>query len=245
MALILPEDEPFAEPPLHGYRGDEPADSDTQPRGLTVALSREAGARGTTIAHKLGVLLGWQVFDQEMLDYLLVNESGRAQLTSELSEGARAWVESRYRELQRERGLKYDLETDGLIQLVLAVAARGDAVIVGRGAGFLLPTETTLHVRIVASFDSRVNYLAQTLRLTHEEAAAEVRTRDDRRARYLSRRLLCNPNDATAYDLVVNSGRLGIEGTAQFIGWAVRTKQQFADLVGPPSAAGIDDFVGS
>ena len=46
---------------------------------------------------------------------------------------------------------------------------------------------------------------------------------------------------ATAYDIVVNSGRLGVEGAAQFIGWAVRTKQQFVDLVGPPNTAGIDE----
>ena len=116
--------EEMAMPPMHGYRGEAPSDRGMQPRGLTVALSREAGARGTTIAHKLGILLGWQVFDQEMLDYLLVNESGRAQLTAELSDGAHGWVESRYRELRRERGIEGDHETDGLIRLVLAVAAR-------------------------------------------------------------------------------------------------------------------------
>lgn len=64
--------------PLHGYRGDAPDEGAAQPRGLTVALSREAGARGTTIAHKLGDILGWQVFDQEMIDYLIVNDAGRA-----------------------------------------------------------------------------------------------------------------------------------------------------------------------
>ena len=118
-------------------------------------------------------------------------------------------------------------------------------MIVGRGAGFLLPAETTLHVRIVSSFESRVNFLAQSLRLSHDEAAAEIRTRDDRRSRYLTSNLHCNPTDATAYDVLVNSGRLGVEGAAQFIGWAVRTKQQFVDLIGPPGVAGIDDLVGS
>lgn len=234
-----------AAPPLHGYRGDEPDEVAAQPRGLTVALSREAGARGTTIAHKLGQLLGWQVFDQEMIDYLIVNDAGRAQIVAELSDGGRTWVETRFRKLVGERGLKVEQETENLIRLVLAVAARGDAVIVGRGAGFLLPAETTLHVRIVAPFESRVNFLAQTLRQTREEAAEEVRTRDDRRARYLTRSLLCNPSDPTVYDVIVNSGRLGVEGASQFIGWAVRTKQQFVDLIGPPHTAGIHDLAGS
>lgn len=232
-------------PPMHGYRGDAPDESNAHPRGLTVALSREAGARGTTIAHKVGQLLGWQVFDQDMIDYLIVNDAGRAQIAAELSDGGRMWVEARYRKLVGERGLRVETETENLIRLVLAVAARGDAVIVGRGAGFLLPSETTVHVRIVAPFESRVNYLAQALRQTREEAAEEVRTRDDRRARYLTRSLLCNPSDPTVYDVIVNSGRLGVEGASQFIGWAVRTKQQFVDLIGPPHTAGIHDLAGS
>ncbi|HEY3788639.1 MAG TPA: cytidylate kinase-like family protein, partial [Urbifossiella sp.] len=201
-----------------------------QPRGITIAISREAGARGTTIAHKIGELLGWQVFDQEMLDQLLVNESGRDQLLSELPDGARTWADERFEQLKREVGLKADEETQDAIRLVLAVAAGGDAVIVGRGAGFLLPVETTLHIRIVAGFEERVGFFAQSLRMTREEAAAEVRTRDERRAQYLKRELRRDSADATGYDLVVNSARLGVEAAAQFIGWAVRTKQQFVEF---------------
>ena len=72
-----------------------------------------------------------------------------------------------------------------MIRVLLAVAARGDAVIVGRGAGFLLPAESTVHVRVIAPFERRVAYFAQSLRLSREEAAAEVRARDERRAEFL------------------------------------------------------------
>lgn len=238
--LLPPEAQ---EPPLHGFRGDAPTVPATHPRGLTVAISREAGARGTTIARKLGELLGWQVFDQEMIDYLLVDESGREQLLADVPDGARTWAEGRFEQLRREGRVNDDPETGALVRLVLMVAARGDAVIVGRGAGFFLPAESTLSVRVVAPFESRVSYLAQTLRLTREEAAAEVRNRDDRRAMFLSRTLLRQPADPTAYDVLVNSTRLGVEGTAQFIGWAVRTKQQFAELAEPNNGAnGIDEL---
>ena len=72
-----------------------------------------------------------------------------------------------------------------MIRVLLAVAARGDAVIVGRGAGFLLPAESTVHVRVIAPLERRVAYFAQSLRLSREEAAAEVRARDERRAEFL------------------------------------------------------------
>ena len=238
---LLPVDTPV--PPLHGFRGDAPAAPATHPRGLTVALSREAGARGTTIARKLGELLGWQVFDQEMIDYLMLDESGREQLLADVPAGARAWADARFEQLRRNGQVNDDPDTEALVRLVLVVAARGDAVIVGRGAGFFLPAESTLSVRVVAPFESRVKYLAQTLRLPREEAAAEVRNRDDRRAMFLSRTLLRQPADPTAYDVLVNSTRLGVEGAAQFIGWAVRTKQQFAELAEPNGGTnGSDDL---
>jgi hypothetical protein len=89
--------------------------------------------------------------------------------------------------------------------------------------------------------ESRVAYFAQWLRLNRDEAAAEVRARDQRRADFLSSILDRNPADTTCYDLVVNSGRLGIEPAAQFIGWAVRTKQMFAEL---QEADGCAEFNG-
>lgn len=219
--------------PLHGYRGDEPSSAFSRPRGLTVAISREAGARGATIARKVGELLGWQVFDQEVLDFLMVDETGQSRLLTELPSGAKQWVEGELERLLRDQRVSNDPDTVALARLVLTIAATGDVVIVGRGAGFLLPTASTLHVRIVAPFDDRVNYLAQSLRLSHEEAIGEIRSRDVRRAQFLAHSVFRDPADPTRYDALVNSSRLGVEPAAQIIGWALRTKQQFAELAEP------------
>jgi len=230
-------------PPLHGYRGETPTPRPlTHPRGLAVAISREAGARGMSIARKVGELLGWQVFDQESLDYLLQNDTAREQLLAEVPPAARSWADAHFKRLQFSQKLAADdPDTAAMVKLLLVVAARGDAVIVGRGAGFLLPPESTVHVRVVAPFDRRVAYFAQELRLTREEAAGEVRERDERRARFLLNTLGRNAADPTGYDIVVNADRLGIEGAAQFISWAIRTKQMFAEL----RAADQDDPTGS
>jgi cytidylate kinase len=221
----------FPRPPVHGFRGDTPTPPPlSHPRGLSVAISRESGARGGTIAKKVGELVGWQVFNQESLDYLIQDDTARQQLLAEVPSSAKAWVEGHFARLQLNQKLAADPDTLAMVRLVLAVAARGDAVIVGRGAGFLLPVESTVHVRIIAPFERRVAYFAQALRLSREEAAAEVKARDDRRAEYLMRTLNRNPADPTGYDAVVNADRLGVEGTAQFIAWAIRTKQMFDEI---------------
>lgn len=232
----------FPAVPLHGFRGDAPAPASvTRPRGLAVAISREAGARGGTIARKVGELLGWQVFDRDTLEYLTQDDTARAQLLADVPDPAREWADDHLARLQRAAKLTTEPGTVALLRLVLLAAARGDAVIVGRGAGFLLPSETTVHVRIVAPFEARVAYFADCLRMPRAEAAAEVRARDDRRARYLTHAIGQDGTNPTSYDLVVNSARLGIEPTAQFIGWAVRIKQQFAELREPDDLPGTTD----
>jgi cytidylate kinase len=237
----------FAQVPLHGFRGDEADHPLTRPRELTVAISRQAGARGTTIARKVAEILDWQVFDPDTLDYLAQNDDARSQLLADIPADAQRWADAQLALLQRDRGLNVGAEALRLVRLVLTVGARGSAVIVGRAAGFLLPRETTVHVRIIAPLDARVAYMAQELRLTRPEAVEEVRARDERRAAFLDRALALDVSDLTAFDVVVNSDRLGVEGAAQFVGWAVRTKQMFAELAepNPLPARNIADLTGA
>jgi cytidylate kinase len=212
------------ESPLHGYQGDRvPQAQKVLPAGLTLCISREAGARGGTIARKVGDLLGWQVFAQDSIDYLLQQENARQQLETELSIPSQDWLAEQRKRLEGQRWPSEDAKT--LVDLLLVIAARGEAVIVGRGAGFLLPPESTIHVRIVAPFPDRVAWLAQLLRLTQQQAEEEVQARDRRRARFLSQVFGQEAADPTRYDAVLNSSRLGVEACAQILGWMVRTRQ--------------------
>jgi cytidylate kinase len=218
-------------PPVHGYRGETPTPAPlTRPRGLAIAISREAGARGGTIAKKVGALLGWQVFDPDTIEYLVQDDTAREQFLAEVPESAKAWASAHLARLCRQQKVVADPDTARTIELVLAIAARGQAVIVGRGAGYLLPPETTVHVRIVSSLESRVAYFAQWAFLTREEAAAEVRARDERRGKFIAETLGRDAADPTGYDVVVNVDRLGVEGVAQFIGCAVKTKQMLGEF---------------
>ncbi len=235
----------FPTPPVHGFRGDASTPPPiVRPRGLCVAISREAGARGGSIARKVGELLGWQVFGQDTLDYLVQDETARGQFLAELPDNAKSWASAHLARLIRRNRVTTDDDTRIMLELLLAAGARGDIVIVGRAAGFLLPKETTVHIRVVAPIEDRIAYFAQWLRLGREEAIAEVAARDERRAKFLASVIGRNPADPTGYDAVVNTGRLGVEGAAQFIGWAVRTKQMFAELKETDEDDGPEEFSG-
>jgi cytidylate kinase len=195
-----------------------------EPLSLTVAVSREAGSRGGTIARRVGRQLGWQVYNQEVLEYLAHERHLGQELFDVLDEASAAWVEDQLQRLLREQSLSQNASIIELARVILAIGARGEAVILGRGAGCILPPRSTLHVRIMAPLADRIMYMSQFERLTPEMAAEQVCLRDGQRAIFVNTHFHRKPSDSHQYDLLVNSSRLGEELSAQLIVDAARAK---------------------
>ncbi len=213
------------ESPHHGYRGEEIAPSDVfVPRTLTIAISRESGARGGTIGRRVGRALGWQVYDQELLEFVVQDGTVEQGFVEGLTSAAAEWVERRLGKLTAE-GLQAPQAIATMARLSLALGALGNVVLIGRGAGYLLPRESTLHVRLIAPLDDRIAYMAQWLRLTMEEARQRVRLRDGRRAEFLTTYLRRQPSEIHSYDLILNTSSFGEELTTELIVQAARAKE--------------------
>src|SRR5262245_54328719 len=93
--------------PRHGFQGDRavlPA-GPRLPAAPTVAISREAGARGSSIAHRAGAKLGWQVYPQELMEYISQEGNFRQDIVENLPPAAGRWVEEQLQRLQREEVL--------------------------------------------------------------------------------------------------------------------------------------------
>ena len=211
--------------PLHGYRG-ETASAPTVgvPMGLTIAISREAGSRGMSISKRAGEKLDWDVYSQEMLEFIAQDGSVRRDLLARLPPTASGWIEEQLGQLVRAQTVSDNPAMLDLARLVLALGAHGSVILLGRGAGFLLPSGSTLHVRLVAPLADRIAYMSQTLRLTDEEAAEQVRQRDQGRSDFLGTHFRRKPSDVHAYDMVLNSSLLGEDRCADLIAAGARAK---------------------
>lgn len=214
--------------PLHGNRGDG-RDRPTAPAGVNIAISREAGARGETVARRVGKRLGWQVYTQELLEFLCANDVARQSVLADVPADAVSWVAAQLDRVRRDSGIDPEAQGGDMPRLILSLAARGQAILVGRGAGYYLPRETSLHVRIVAPLADRIAHMADYSRLTREQAAEQVRLRDERRAEFLLRHFGRRSTDAYDYDLILNSGLLGEETCADVILAALNGKQDTLD----------------
>jgi len=207
----------------HGDRGELPAA--LVPLAASVAISREVGARGADIARRLGTRLGWPVYDAEVLGYSAQDDAAFDEQLAELPAIVRAWVEKRQRFL-RDRGLLVnDPSFERVARMILALGAKGEAIFVGRGAGFLLPRHSTLHVRLTAPLRARVAYMAQSLRLSRDEAGELLAERDAKRAEFLARCFRL-PDDGMTFDATLNSSSLGEDLCTELIVAALECKRR-------------------
>lgn len=213
--------------PLHGNQGDRAPGTARPafPLALTIAISREAGARGSTIARRVGAKLGWQVFSQELLEYISQEGTFRQDIFDHLPPAAPPWVVQRLEQLQQEQLLSHNPSVVELARMILSLGAQGEVVLLGRGAGYLLPAASTLHVRLVAPLADRIAYFSQWQRLTEAEAAERVRQRDQQRAEFLSTHLHRRPGDVHHYDLILNTSLLGEDLSTTLIVQAAQGKQ--------------------
>ena len=220
-----PPGELARESPRHGFQGDRGAPPPRLgPSALTIALSREAGARGGTIARRVGRKLGWQVYDQELLEYMAQEAIVRQGVLDAPPTTPADWVEVRLQQLISDNTLSEHPTIINLARVMLALGAQGQVVLIGRGAGCILPRETTLNVRVIAPLEERIAYMGQWLRLTIEEATERVRMRDERRIEFVVNNLHRDPNDVHQYDVILNSSLLGEDVCAELIAQAARAR---------------------
>jgi cytidylate kinase len=212
--------------PRHGFQGDRapPPPAPDAPASLTIAISREAGSRGGSIARRAGSKLGWQVYTQELLEYISQEGQMRQDLMAAIQPAGQRWSEERIESLLREQNLSQHPSIGNLARIVLALGAQGEVILLGRGAGCILPAPSTLHVRIIAPLADRIAYMSQWMRLTLDEAAEQVRLRDTRRAEFIETHFHRQPGQPYQYDLLLNSSLLGEELCAELIAQAARAK---------------------
>jgi cytidylate kinase len=192
---------------------------------LTIAISREKGANGTQVAEKLGERLGWPVYDRELLRRVAEDMGLRTSLLEGVDEKRTNWVMSLLDPFTVRNPVSEGTYLHHLMRLLVALATRGECIIVGRGAAQFLPAQGTLRVRLVAPLDDRVRVIQDRDGISREEAARRVKAADEDRSRFVREHFGKDPTAAAEYDLVLNTSRFSPEECAELIEQALRRCQ--------------------
>jgi cytidylate kinase len=190
-------------------------------RFRNVCISREAGAGGGTIARMAGTRLDWKVYDHEILEAIAHRMEVPTDEVRTFDELAPSVVQDWILPLREEHYAPQEAYLDHLAKLLEAIGKAGESVIVGRGAGFLLPRDEILNVRIIAPIRARAARLAERMGVSFRTARRAARDLDRRRNHFEHTMHRVDPTDPHLYDLVLDSNSLGLTISAEVIVRAV------------------------
>jgi cytidylate kinase len=186
---------------------EQPSPVDHEP-GPVITISRLAGSGGRTLAAGLAERLGCDVHDQSIVERIARTRRLSPELVALLDEQDIRQTDLWVRGVLENRLFLKEQYREALTETVLGMAAAGNAVILGRGAGHILGHRATLRVRLVAGTATRLARLQERTGLARAEARAQLEETDRRREAYVRKLLGVDPHDAAGYDLVVNTDRL-------------------------------------
>jgi cytidylate kinase len=190
-------------------------------RFQNICLSREAGAGAGALARLVGQRLRWKVYDSELVEAIAHRMALPVDEVQALDEQAPSVVQDWLLPLREAYYAPQEAYLDHLAKLIEAIGRAGESILVGRGAGFMLPRETTLSVRAVAPLKVRAQRLAERMGVSLRTARRAAKDLDRRRAQFDRTMHRANPNDPHNFDMVLDTDSLGLEIAANIIVRAV------------------------
>jgi cytidylate kinase len=192
--------------------------------GPYLIISREKGAGGNAVARLVGKRLGWQVFNNEIVDEIAQKAHVRRQLIESLDERERETIEDAIGQLLNPQ----EIGTSGYLvylkQIVLTLGHQGDVVIVGHGARFILPGQFGLCVRMVAPIEARIRRIADKARLSPDAARVVVEKTDRERVKLIRHHFGHDVTDPLSHDLIINTAAINVEAAAEIVITALQRK---------------------
>ncbi|BBO90803.1 AAA family ATPase [Desulfosarcina ovata] len=182
-----------------------------------ITLSREPGSGGKLVARAVADRLGLDLFDQQVINAMADNADTTTRVIQTLDERGVSMIEDWVSAAISDRHLWPDEVSRVLMRVISAIGRHGRAIIVGRGANFILPPEARFRTRIIAPLENRVSRVAETHGVSKDDARRRVlRTESDRRA-FVRKYFHSDISDPVNYDMILNTATLSVESAAAAI----------------------------
>ena len=182
-----------------------------------ITVSMQPGSGGHAIARCLSERLGFSYFDKELLKPMAlcnnVNFKGLEITEKFRPKGFGDFLHSLFNTeyVHPDQYLCY------LKEYISMLGQIGKAVIVGRGANFILPKEKRFAIRVTAPLETRIKSVAYAFNVSTIEAKKRILNRATKRKAFVRDNFREDIDDSLHYDLIINTSRLDTESTVETI----------------------------
>ncbi|MDO9264075.1 MAG: cytidylate kinase-like family protein [Desulfosalsimonadaceae bacterium] len=193
------------------------------PKAVSViTVSRESGSGGTLMAAKLAKDLGFDLFHREVIQEMAESAHISARIVETLDEKGLSVLEESLAAMIRDRHLWPDEFMRHLLKVVGTIGKHGRAVIVGRGAQYILPFDETLKVRVIAPLALRIYTVAHELDIEEGEAERMILKTDSDRRSFSRKYFYADVTEPLQYDLIINTARVSVDEGVEIVKSALR-----------------------
>ena len=175
-----------------------------------VTLSREPGSGGRLVAAGIAEKLHFDVFHQEVIHAMAESAHVSTKMLESVDEKGLSMIEDWVASAVHKRHLWPDEYLQHLLKVIGTIGKHGRAVIVGRGANFVLPADKRFRVRIIAPAEFRAEKVAKEHTLSMEEARRRILKTQSERQAFVRKYFHADIADPGNYDMVLNTGTMQI-----------------------------------
>ena len=197
-------------------------EKEKQPKPI-LAISIDPGSGGVEIAKRLASLLGMDILGSEIIQRIVESAkmSKRAVETLDEKETKKlnAWLDSLFGE-----SFSPDDYFRHLNAVIGTIGKHGNAILLGRGAQYILPRETTFRLRIIAPLDIRIEKAMKTTGQSRKDAEEFVLKMENARRSFVRQYFKRDVTDPLGYDLVLNTENLSIDAAVLIIQTAFKAR---------------------
>ena len=188
-------------------RGDWPA----------ITISREFGAKGRSLAKALNKRVGFKVWDKELLSAIADEAGADEKFLASLDERRRKVIEDTLMGSFMGSKLSNAHYLRSLNRVVQTISAHGKAIIVGRGANFIIKSPDVLRIRLVCPLELRIPRIAEQEGISEKEAKKLILTRDKEREDFIRLSFKKEAGKAQEFDLIINTGPFDISSLTDLV----------------------------
>jgi cytidylate kinase len=192
-----------------------------------ITISRLPGCGAWNIAKQISETLEIDFFDQEIVDEIAKNADVNRRVVETVDEQDNSIVLDWLSVLTTERHFWPNEYLDQLTRLIGTIGAHGHAVILGRGASYILPKEICLRVLVVAPLELRIKNVIEAYKVSEKIAKQNVMGKESERIAFIRGYFHEDMLNPVNYDMVFNMAMCEKDTVVEMVKIAYNTRKWY------------------
>ena len=176
-----------------------------------ITVCMEPGSGGSIIAQKIANQLDFDFFHNDIINEIAKSSHISRQVVETLEKERLSGINDFISSLINDKYIWPGIYLDHLMKIVHVIGRHGRAVIVGRGANFILPDRERFSVRVAAPLEDRIQNVVREYGVSENRAKRRILRRESVRCAFVRQSFHEDIEDPLHYNLILNTGKLSIK----------------------------------